>query len=100
MRAPDFWTKRSGAAGALSAALSPLGALYALSVRAKMAGAKPYSARARVLCVGNLTAGGAGQTPIAIALGLMLAARGKTIAFLSRGYGGKLHGPLQVDSAR
>ena len=84
----------------ISAALSPLGALYALSVRAKMAGAKPYRAKARVLCVGNLTAGGSGKTPIAIALGLMLAARGKRIAFLSHGYGGRLHGPLQVDSAR
>jgi tetraacyldisaccharide 4'-kinase len=65
-----------------------------------MARAKPYRARARVLCVGNLTAGGSGKTPIGIALGLMLAARGKKIAFLTRGYGGKLYGPLQVDAAR
>ena len=100
MRAPEFWTGKSKAAGALSAALAPLGALYALSVRAKMARAKPYRARARVLCVGNLTAGGSGKTPIAIALGLMLAARGKRIAFLTRGYGGRLHGPLCVDAAR
>src|SRR6266850_3542691 len=97
MRAPDFWTAKSRAAGALSAVLSPLGALYALSVRARMARAKPFQARARVLCVGNLTAGGSGKTPIAIAFGIMLAARGKKIAFLTRGYGGRLHGPLRVD---
>lgn len=100
MRAPNFWTGKSGAAGALSAALAPLGALYALFVHARMARAKPFRARARVLCVGNLTAGGSGKTPIAIALGLMLAARGKRIAFLTRGYGGRLRGPLRVDPTR
>src|SRR5258706_14519469 len=100
MRAPDFWTGKSGVASALSAALAPFGALYALFVHARMARAKPFRARARVLCVGNLTAGGSGKTPIAIALGLMLAARGKKIAFLTRGYGGPPHGPLRVDPTR
>ncbi len=51
---------------------------------------------ARVLCVGNLTAGGSGKTPIAIACARMLAARGLKPVFLSRGYGGKLSGPTLV----
>jgi tetraacyldisaccharide 4'-kinase len=50
--------------------------------------------------VGNLTAGGSGKTPIAIALCRMLAARGKKIVFLTRGYGGRLRGPVQVNPAR
>jgi len=56
--------------------------------------------KARVLCVGNLTAGGTGKTPVAIALGLMLMARGKRIVFLTRGYGGRLGGAIVVDPQR
>jgi tetraacyldisaccharide 4'-kinase len=92
MRPPEFWQKRGGAA----ALLAPLGALYGASVAAKAALARPYRARARVLCVGNLTAGGSGKTPVAIALGEMLLARGKKVFFLTRGYGGNDRGPVQV----
>ena len=100
MRAPEFWTSQSAGAKALSALLAPVGMLYGLSVRARLRGAQPFRPEARVVCIGNLTAGGSGKTPIAIAMGRVLAARGKKIIFLSRGYGGRLRGPLCVDSAR
>ena len=92
MRAPDFWNKQ----GFLPALLSPLGELYGFSVRSKQRSATPFRPKARVLCVGNLTAGGSGKTPIAIACARMLAARGLKPVFLTRGYGGKLHGPIVV----
>jgi len=100
MRAPDFWTSDRAAAKALAVLLSPLGVLYGESVRWRQKRAHPFRPRARVLCVGNLTAGGSGKTPIAIALGRMLATRGKKVFFLTRGYGGQMHGPVQVDPAR
>ena len=100
MRAPEFWTSESAAAKACAALLAPLGALYGLSVRARAARAHPFRPKARVLCAGNLTVGGSGKTPVAIALGQMLAARGLTIVFLSRGYGGRIKGPVKVDLAR
>jgi tetraacyldisaccharide 4'-kinase len=100
MRTPEFWTSNSAGAAALAALLSPIGALYGFSVRARQASAKPFRSRARVLCIGNLTAGGSGKTPVALALGSMLRARGKTIAFLTRGYGGRSGGPIIVDPAR
>src|SRR5262249_11870282 len=68
--------------------------------RAEAALARPYRAKARVVCVGNLTAGGSGKTPIAITLGKMLSARGYKVFFLTRGYGGKLTGPVEVDPAQ
>jgi len=96
MRAPDFW-KRDGLAARL---LAPLGALYGLSVRARLSRARPYRAKACVLCVGNLTAGGSGKTPVAMALARMLEARGQKVVFLTRGYGGRLGGPVRVDPAQ
>ena len=53
-----------------------------------------------VVCVGNLVAGGAGKTPVALALGTILAARGHEVHFLSRGYGGREKRPLRVDPGR
>jgi tetraacyldisaccharide 4'-kinase len=93
MRAPEFW-KTDGLAAAL---LSPLGSLYGWSVTARQARANPFRPKARVLCVGNLTAGGSGKTPVAIAIADILSAAGHRIAFLSRGYGGASPGPLLVD---
>ena len=96
MRAPDFWNSETLAARLLA----PLGALYGLSVRARHARANPFRAHARVLCVGNLTAGGSGKTPVAMALARMIAARGHKVVFLSRGYRGRLAGPVRVDHAK
>lgn len=99
MRAPEFWNSDTFAAKTCAALLSPCGALYGASVRLRESCARPYRARARVICVGNLTAGGSGKTPVAIALGDRLAGRGKVV-FLSRGYGGRLEGPIIVDALR
>lgn len=89
MRAPNFWQK----GGAIAALLSPLGALYGMSVAFKAARAKPFDPGLPVICVGNLTAGGSGKTPVAIALANMLLARGRKPYFLTRGYGGSERGP-------
>lgn len=53
-----------------------------------------------VVCVGNYSLGGAGKTPTTIALVKLLRASGETPVVLSRGYGGRLAGPVQVDAAR
>jgi len=49
-----------------------------------------------VISVGNLTLGGTGKTPFTIALAKESQKRGFTPVILSRGYGGKLKGPLVV----
>jgi tetraacyldisaccharide 4'-kinase len=92
MHAPDFWNRDDWRAHALS----PLGWLYGASVAWKSLHARPRRPGAAVICVGNLTAGGSGKTPIAIAIADMLRARGRTPFFLTRGYGGRLRGPILV----
>ena len=89
MRAPDFWRKRGPAA----MLLAPLGALYGASVAFKARHARPFDPQIPVICVGNLTAGGSGKTPLAIALADMLRAKGHKPFFLTRGYGGSTSGP-------
>jgi tetraacyldisaccharide 4'-kinase len=94
MRAPEFWASD----GWLTRALAPLGLLYGASVEWKRRHATPYRSSAPVICVGNLSVGGTGKTPVAIAIARALIARGRRPVFLSRGYGGRLHGPIRVTS--
>lgn len=94
MRAPEFWQRRSPAA----LLLAPLGLLYGAGVAWKARRATPYRAAAQVICIGNLTAGGSGKTPVALALGARLKARGGQVFFLTRGYGGTEQGPVRVQS--
>ncbi|HEX2760929.1 MAG TPA: tetraacyldisaccharide 4'-kinase [Rhizomicrobium sp.] len=95
MRAPDFWQAR----GPLAMFLSPLGALYGASVAFKARHARPQDTGLPVICVGNLTAGGSGKTPVAIAVAQALRARDRKPFFLTRGYGGSEQGPVQVARA-
>ncbi|MGK3945526.1 tetraacyldisaccharide 4'-kinase, partial [Streptomyces caeruleatus] len=59
-----------------------------------------YQVPCPVLCLGNFTLGGAGKTPAARAVAAILRARGETPVFLSRGYGGRLPGPVRVQPGR
>jgi tetraacyldisaccharide 4'-kinase len=77
----------------------PLGALYGL-VAGKRLQRQGFDAGIPVLCVGNYHVGGAGKTPTVLALAKLLRELGETPVVLSRGYGGRLHGPIKVDPGR
>jgi len=95
MRAPRFWSRPPGLA---AAALAPLAAVYGAVTARRMArsGLEPP---APLLCVGNFTVGGTGKTPTAIALGRLALEQDLAVVYLTRGYGGRLAGPLVVDLA-
>lgn len=102
MQPPRFWydgAEGRDAAPALQALLQPASWIYGAVASAKIANGKPVTVLPAV-CVGNVTLGGAGKTPIVRAIRARLAARGIAAHTLSRGYGGKLKGPLCVDGAR
>lgn len=95
-RAPEFWRAPPGA---MARALAPLGWAYGAVAAARMtrAGARLEKP---VICVGNLTAGGAGKTPTTIAVARILRDMRRAPFVVSRGYGGTATGPLRVDAAR
>jgi tetraacyldisaccharide 4'-kinase len=96
MRAPKSWTRNDRWSRLAMAGLVPLGWLYGAATAWKARHATPHKAPVPVICVGNLTAGGTGKTPVAIAVARTLLARGLHPYFLSRGYGGRLKGPIHV----
>lgn len=97
MKTPAFWYRPPGLASTL---LAPLGALYGLAGRRRLAGTVPHRVGVPVACVGNLVAGGAGKTPVGLALIAALQARGIAVHALTRGHGGREAGPLAVDPGR
>ena len=96
MREPRFW---HGPSSWKSHLLRPLAALYG-AVAARRLRRKGFDAGIPVLCVGNYHVGGAGKTPTVLALAKILRTIGETPVVLSRGYGGRLRGPVMVDPAR
>jgi tetraacyldisaccharide 4'-kinase len=81
------------------ALLTPLSWIWAAATARRIARTAPVDPGVPVICVGNLTVGGTGKTPVVRALLARLAARGIAAHGLSRGYGGTLPGPGQVDLA-
>ena len=95
--APVFWGKRPGF---LANLLLPIGAACDAAGRLRRAMSRSYSPPVPVVCVGNLVAGGAGKTPVALALADWLVERGVPAHVVTRGYGGRLRGPVRVDPTR
>lgn len=94
---PGFWAR--GPDHPAARCLAPLGAAYGALVARRMDD-RGVAAGCPVVCLGNFTLGGAGKTPASLAVATLLIERGRTPAFLSRGYGGRIAGPMQVDPGR
>jgi tetraacyldisaccharide 4'-kinase len=96
MREPAFWHAPTSWKSHL---LRPLGALYG-AIAAQRLQRSGFDAGIPVLCVGNYHVGGAGKTPTVLALAKILRELGEQPVVLSRGYAGRLRGPVMVDRAR
>jgi tetraacyldisaccharide 4'-kinase len=101
---PRWWytrdlSARGGAMPVSRMLLTPASWIWAAVTARRIARATPVDPGVPVICVGNLTVGGVGKTPVVRALAERLAGRGKAVHLLSRGYGGRLAGPVRVDPA-
>jgi tetraacyldisaccharide 4'-kinase len=82
--------------------LAPLTPLYRLAILARELGLRTGIESTRrlrwpVVSIGSLSAGGAGKTPLTLALAQALAQRGLHVDVLSRGYGRRSNAPARVD---
>ncbi|MBP5698954.1 MAG: tetraacyldisaccharide 4'-kinase [Alphaproteobacteria bacterium] len=95
MKTPKFWQKNNF----WSCVLAPFSVVYGFATQWRIRRAKPYHSSAKVICIGNITAGGVGKTPVAIAMAEKYMAEGKKVFFVTRGYKGKLKN-IVVDTAK
>jgi tetraacyldisaccharide 4'-kinase len=91
---PKFWNQPDNCLGYF---LTPLSWLYQAGTIIHQKFSKPYKAEVPVISIGNFVLGGAGKTPLTLAIAKSLQTMGHVPHIISRGYGGSLHGPLQVD---
>lgn len=89
---PRFWHSDAWPARLLS----PLGTVVA-HLTARRLAQPGWRAPVPVICCGNATVGGAGKTTVALDLATRLQGRGIAVHILSRGYGGRLKGPVRVE---
>lgn len=98
---PRWWYQRSGAPSPITRALlTPLSWIWAAATARRMAKGAGSEVGAAVICVGNVTVGGTGKTPIVRELLLTLTQRGVEAHGLARGHGGSDRGPTRVDGSR
>lgn len=93
MKNPKFWQKNN----ILSIILKPISIIYYTIYKLRyVINIKPYKSKIPVICIGNITAGGNGKTPMTIEIANILKKNNKNFCFLSKGYGGKFNGIKKV----
>jgi tetraacyldisaccharide 4'-kinase len=83
-----FWRE----IGVLNILLLPFSLLFYTATKLRQTFARPQIVSAKVICVGNIVAGGAGKSPIV----QMLASQIANSAIIMRGYGGTLSSSKQA----
>ena len=96
LKTPKFWFKNNHEISPLLYTLKPLSKLWELVLNFKLKNGLWEKMPIPVICVGNLTVGGSGKTPVTMSLQKLLAEIGVKACIVSRGYGGKIQRPHYV----
>lgn len=86
MKTPDFWHSNS----TIAKFLAPLGWIYGTLTQLRIKTHKSPKVTVPVICIGNITVGGSGKTPVSLSIARMLETEMFHPFFVTRGYGGKL----------
>lgn len=116
LNTPRWWYMRDKTHGSvLRFLLRPLSLIWQVATARRLARGPGYDPGVPVISVGNLTVGGSGKTPLAREILRLLRSEGLNTQGLNtqslnaqtlnaqgltRGYGGRLEGPVQVDLSR
>lgn len=87
MKTPSYWQSNSF----ISKLLTPIGWLYGRLTQWRLKLSTPPKVNVPVICIGNITAGGTGKTPVSLSVAKMLESAMMHPFFITRGYGGKLN---------
>ena len=83
MKPPSFWyPRRYGAGSWQSFLLAPMSFIVEKITAGKIRRAPAYISRLPVICIGNVSVGGTGKTPVALALGALLKNAGLTPIYI------------------
>ncbi len=93
LKTPSFWYKQDCWQTKI---LRPFAHIYGYISKKRMTKRPSYAANSKVICIGNLTAGGSGKTPTAIAIAKLV--NNPSTVFLTRGYGGTIKTPEIVSA--
>jgi len=94
MNTPKFWKDEN----VISFLIYPLSLMYCFFRKLHVILSKKYKFdNIKIICVGNLVAGGSGKTPIAIEISKILKENGIKFAFLSKGYKGNIKNFTKVE---
>jgi tetraacyldisaccharide 4'-kinase len=95
---PGFWRKENNLIEKIIILfLLPFSLVYFLIFKIVKKIKKTNKVGIPVICVGNINVGGSGKTPFVIYLVNLLKKKKVSVHIVSRGYLGKLRGPIQVD---
>jgi tetraacyldisaccharide 4'-kinase len=94
---PHWWYGSGPSAALIGASLAPASFLFGSVVKNRYRRSPFFKAGIPVICIGNLTAGGTGKTPLSILITGILKDLGERPVYLTRGYGGSLQGPVWVE---
>jgi tetraacyldisaccharide 4'-kinase len=103
VKTPAYWYRAtSSRAPWIENFLTPLSVFYNFARLVHQSFRTPVKSGLPVVCIGNLVAGGAGKTPLALAVMKVVHdnALARRAFFLTRGHGGTERGPCLIDPAR
>ncbi len=97
-KTPRFWHEN----GFIPQLLIPFAVIYFILKRIFSSRAKPQKFEAKIICIGNAIAGGAGKTPAAIAVYKELQKQkpAAKICFVSTAFRAKIYGPEKIDISK
>jgi tetraacyldisaccharide 4'-kinase len=100
MQQPAFWQNPADRPGVLARVLTPVSKLWQMATARRLQNGPWHRVGVPVICIGNINIGGTGKTPMVIALAARLREMGHKPHVVSRGFGGNLEGPVQVNERK
>lgn len=96
MKTPSFWKDEN----IISFLLYPFSLVYGVCRNLHVIFSTEYRTNLHIICIGNMTAGGSGKTPLAIKVGKILKEEGVNFAYLTKGYRGAFQELVKVDLSK